>query len=82
MLRGRVNPVIRRLLVLLSLAFVASCGGDSPSVDPSEANFETFSGGYQTYPDIRPITWSSEEAGAAVYYHDRELNERFLSVVT
>ncbi|WP_437964875.1 catechol 2,3-dioxygenase [Sorangium sp. So ce260] len=50
--------------------------------DPSGNRFETFSGGYQTYPDIRPITWSSEEAGAAVYYHDRNLNERFLSVVT
>ncbi|MGK3990038.1 catechol 2,3-dioxygenase [Sorangium sp. So ce136] len=50
--------------------------------DPSGNRFETFSGGYQTYPDIQPITWSSEEAGAAVYYHDRTLNERFLSVVT
>lgn len=50
--------------------------------DPSGNRFETFSGGYQTYPDIRPITWSFEEVGAAVYYHDRKLNERFLAVVT
>lgn len=50
--------------------------------DPSGNRFETFSGGYQTYPDIRPITWTFEEAGAAVYYHDRKLNDRFLSVVS
>jgi catechol 2,3-dioxygenase len=50
--------------------------------DPSGNRFETFCGGYQTYPDIPPITWTFEEAGAAVYYHDRKLNETFLSVVT
>lgn len=50
--------------------------------DPSGNRFETFCGGYQTYPDIPPIAWTFEEAGAAVYYHDRKLNEAFLSVVT
>lgn len=50
--------------------------------DPSGNRFETFCGGYQTYPDIPTITWTFEEAGAAVYYHDRKLNESFLSVVT
>lgn len=50
--------------------------------DPSGNRFEVFSGGYQTYPDIRPITWSFDEVGKAVHYHDRKVNERFLEVVT
>lgn len=50
--------------------------------DPSGNRFETFCGGYETYPDIEPIKWTFEEAGAAVYYHDRKLNEAFLTVVT
>ncbi|MCB1889663.1 MAG: catechol 2,3-dioxygenase [Rhodocyclaceae bacterium] len=50
--------------------------------DPSGNRFETFCGGYQTYPDQKPITWTFDEVGAAVFYHDRKLNERFLSVVS
>ncbi|MCE1186291.1 MAG: catechol 2,3-dioxygenase [Rhodocyclales bacterium] len=50
--------------------------------DPSGNRFETFCGGYQTYPDAHPLTWTWEEVGAAVFYHDRALNERFLGVVT
>jgi catechol 2,3-dioxygenase len=50
--------------------------------DPSGNRFETFCGGYQPYPDWDPLTWSWEEVGAAIFYHDRALNERFLSVVT
>lgn len=50
--------------------------------DPSGNRFETFCGGYQPYPDWQKLTWTWEEAGAAVYYHDRELNERFLAVVS
>lgn len=50
--------------------------------DPSGNRFETFCGGYQPYPDWKKLTWTWEEAGAAVYYHDRELNERFLAVVS
>lgn len=50
--------------------------------DRSGNRFETFSGGYQTYPDNHPITWTFDEVGTAIFYHDRKLNERFLSVVT
>ncbi len=50
--------------------------------DPSGNRFETFSGGYQTYPDWDPLTWTWDEVGAAVYYHDRALNPAFLEVVT
>jgi catechol 2,3-dioxygenase len=50
--------------------------------DPSGNRFETFCGGYETYPDHSPITWTFEEVGPAIFYHDRKLNDRFLSVVT
>ncbi|MEN9879586.1 MAG: hypothetical protein RIQ55_232 [Pseudomonadota bacterium] len=50
--------------------------------DPSGNRFETFCGGYETYPDHHPITWTFDEVGAGIFYHDRKLNERFLSVVT
>ena len=50
--------------------------------DPSGNRFETFCGGYETYPDHAPITWTFDEVGAGIFYHDRKLNERFLTVVT
>ena len=50
--------------------------------DPSGNRFETFCGGYQTYPDQQPITWTFDNVGAGIFYHDRKLNERFLTVVT
>lgn len=50
--------------------------------DPSGNRFETFCGGYQWYPDMQPITWTFDNVGAGVFYHDRKLNPAFLSVVT
>lgn len=50
--------------------------------DPSGNRFETFCGGYQAYPDHQPIKWTIDEVGRGVFYHDRVLNEAFLSVVT
>lgn len=50
--------------------------------DPSGNRLETFCGGYDFYPDMHPITWTWDEVGAGVFYHDRKLNERFLSVVS
>lgn len=50
--------------------------------DPSGNRFETFAGGYQAYPDWKPLTWTWDKVGTAVYYHDRELNPAFLAVVT
>jgi catechol 2,3-dioxygenase len=50
--------------------------------DPSGNRFETFAGGYDTYPDAKPLTWTWDEIGAAIFYHDRKINERFLTVVT
>lgn len=50
--------------------------------DPSGNRFETFCGGYDYYPDMKPMTWSWDDIGRAIFYHTRELNERFLTVVT
>ncbi len=50
--------------------------------DPSGNRLETFCGGYDFYPDMEPITWTWDEVGAGIFYHDRKLNERFLTVVT
>lgn len=50
--------------------------------DPSGNRFETFCGGYDYYPDMKPMTWSWDDIGRAIFSHTRELNERFLTVVT
>jgi len=50
--------------------------------DVSGNRFETFCGGYQSYPDWKPITWTWDEVGPAVFYHDRKLNPAFLEVYT
>ncbi|MEY4415590.1 MAG: Extradiol ring-cleavage dioxygenase [Pseudomonadota bacterium] len=50
--------------------------------DPSGNRFETFCGGYDFYPDMPPVVWTWDEVGRAIFYHTRELNERFLTVVT
>ena len=50
--------------------------------DPSGNRFETFCGGYQSYPDWKPVKWTWDEVGTAVFYHDRALIPSFLSVVT
>ena len=50
--------------------------------DPSGNRMETFCGGYQWYPDMQPTTWTWEEVGRRIFYHDRKLNPTFLSVVT
>ena len=50
--------------------------------DPSGNRNEVFAGGDYHYPDHEPVTWDAEELGKAIFYHDRVLNERFLSVLT
>lgn len=50
--------------------------------DPSGNRNEVFSGGYIHYPDKPTITWTDDQLGPAIFYHDRKLNEAFLSVVT
>jgi len=50
--------------------------------DPSGNRNEVFCGDYTWYPDRPPITWTADNLGKAIFYHDRRLNESFLGVVT
>ena len=50
--------------------------------DPSGNRTEVFAGGDYTYPDHPTVTWDADKLGKAIFYHDRELNERFLGVVS
>ncbi|MBM4226713.1 MAG: catechol 2,3-dioxygenase [Gammaproteobacteria bacterium] len=50
--------------------------------DPSGNRNEVFSGGYIYYPDKPTITWTDDQLGPAIFYHDRKVNDAFLSVVT
>jgi catechol 2,3-dioxygenase len=50
--------------------------------DPSGNRTEVFCGGDYHYPDHPPVTWLAEDLGKAIFYHDRQLNERFLTVLT
>lgn len=50
--------------------------------DPSGNRNEVFHGSYDWYPDHEPIVWTADELGGAIFYHDQQLNERFLTVVT
>lgn len=50
--------------------------------DPSGNRNETFSGGYIYYPDNPRRMWQAENAGKAIFYYEKELNERFMTVNT
>ncbi|WP_028301668.1 catechol 2,3-dioxygenase [Oceanospirillum beijerinckii] len=50
--------------------------------DPSGNRSEVFCGGDYHYPDHEPVTWTTESLGKAIFYHDRQLNERFLTALT
>lgn len=50
--------------------------------DPSGNRNEVFSGGYITYPDFPCITWTADQLGKGIFYIQRELNDRFTTVLT
>lgn len=50
--------------------------------DPSGNRNEVFCGGDYTYADHPVVTWDADQLGKAIFYHDRQLNERFLTVLT
>ena len=50
--------------------------------DPSGNRFETFAGGYDPYPDGRPITWTHDGFGHGLDYPQGKLHESFLTIVT
>ncbi len=50
--------------------------------DPSGNRSEVFCEGDYTYPDHPTVTWTTDQIGKSIFYHDRTLNDRFLTVVT
>lgn len=48
--------------------------------DPSGNRNETYAGGYEYFPDHPIRVWDNEHAGAGIFYYDKSLNDRFLSV--
>src|SRR5205085_10625799 len=50
--------------------------------DPSGNRNEVFSGGYISYPDRPTLTWTDDELGRAIFYHERQIKEAFLRVLT
>ncbi|MBM3517158.1 MAG: catechol 2,3-dioxygenase [Alphaproteobacteria bacterium] len=50
--------------------------------DPSGNRNEVFAGGYVYYPDSPVRTWTADQLGKGIFYYEKELNERFLGVVT
>lgn len=50
--------------------------------DKSGNRTEVFCGGDYHYPDHPPVKWDADQLGKAIFYHDRVLNERFLTVLT
>ena len=50
--------------------------------DPSGNRSEVFCGGDYRYPDHPVVTWDADQIGKAVFYHDRALNERFMTALT
>jgi catechol 2,3-dioxygenase len=50
--------------------------------DPSGNRNEVFAGGYVAYPDRPTINWTPEQLGKGIFYIQRELNERFTTVLT
>jgi catechol 2,3-dioxygenase len=50
--------------------------------DPSGNRNEVFAGGFIYYPDNPKRVWSVDKIGKAVFYYERELNPRFMNIVT
>ena len=50
--------------------------------DPSGNRNELFSGGIIFYPNNPKRIWSVDKIGKTIFYYQRELNKRFMKVVT
>ena len=50
--------------------------------DPSGNRNEVFTGGYVHHPDTPLRQWTMDQAGKAIFYYEKELNDRFMGVVT
>ena len=51
--------------------------------DPSGNRNEVFAGlGYRVHKDFPTINWTVDQLAKGIFYHARELNERFTTVFT
>lgn len=50
--------------------------------DPSGNRNEVYAGGYAHYPDMPVREWDFDEVGRGIFYYSRQLNDRYLTVVT
>ncbi len=50
--------------------------------DPSGNRNEVFAGGYLAYPDRPTVKWTPDQIARGIFYHAREMNERFTTVNT
>lgn len=50
--------------------------------DPSGNRNEVYASGYAYYPDMPTRVWDFDQIGKGIFYYTRELNDRFLSIVT
>ncbi|WP_420717508.1 catechol 2,3-dioxygenase [Emcibacter sp.] len=50
--------------------------------DPSGNRNEVFAGGYNYYPGDPLRVWQMQEVGKGIFYYERQLNDRFMGVVT
>ncbi|HVE26849.1 MAG TPA: catechol 2,3-dioxygenase [Sporichthya sp.] len=57
-------------------------GGTIYFFDPAGNRNEVFSGGYVAYRDRPAVTWTVDDLAKGIFYVQREVNERFTSVLT
>ena len=57
-------------------------GGTIYFFDPAGNRNEVFSGGYVSFRDRPPVTWTVDELAKGIFYVQREVNDRFTSVLT
>jgi catechol 2,3-dioxygenase len=57
-------------------------GGTIYFFDPAGNRNEVFSGGYVAYRDRPTVTWTVDELAKGIFYVQREVNDRFTSVLT
>ncbi len=50
--------------------------------DPSGNRNEVYAGGYMAYRDRPTVRWTVDQLGKGIFYLQRELNERFTTVLT
>lgn len=50
--------------------------------DPAGNRNEVFAGGLLSHRDRPMVTWTADQVGKGIFYHARELNERFTTVFT